>query len=104
MRRYNKARVKNFTESEMQRLEELSKQKDALKSQIKPIQDEIRKINQAEFSRYCCKQRRNRRGDEFAKNTRVYKLFGKRYKELTPEEKREYCRIGQRKYRKNKET
>ena len=91
-------REKFYTEIELKKLEELKQKKEVLKSQMAEIQKEINKIIHAEAGR-------NHHRKTYIKHpqkSKAFEMYGKHYKELTDEERKEYWKIIQREHRRTK--
>ena len=91
-------REKHYTETELKRLEKLKQKKNVLKSQMAEIQKEINKIIHAEAGR-------NHHKKTYIKHpqkSKAFEMYGKPFKELTDDERKEYWKIIQREHRKTK--
>lgn len=89
-------REKQYTEKELKRLEELRAEKEIIKKKSAKIQAEITKIIMAESTRY----RHQQTYMKHPKKSIAIEMFGKRYKDLSKEELREFEKIRQREHRK----
>ena len=88
-------REKQYTEKELKRLEELKAEKEIIKKKNAEIQAEITKIMGAEAVRY----RHKTHYIPHPQKSIAMEMYGKRYKDLSKEELREFEKIRQRECR-----
>lgn len=77
-------REKHYTEEELIELEELKKEREELKNKIAEVQAKINRIIRNESVR----EHYRKTYVKHPQNSKVIELFGKRFKDLTEEEKK----------------